>query len=94
MKELAAILLGVVLVAAGWNQPYRDHYLFLAGTLAKAGISLPTKSVANVNSGQVVSTTQAPQTDNSWMWRKGSLDSAKQSGVDRSGVHTFEPMLK
>ena len=33
--------------------------------------------------------------DNSWMWNKGgALDNPRQDGVDRAGVHTFEPMLQ
>jgi len=29
----------------------------------------------------------------SWMWQKGKLDS-RQQGVDRSSVHTVEPLMR
>jgi hypothetical protein len=32
--------------------------------------------------------------NSSWMWNKSLLDNPRQSGVDRDGVHTFEPLMR
>ncbi len=93
MKELVALLFGGVLISLGWNQPYRDHYLAAQRTLS--GKAAP--AVANAPlppAGPVVSAATPAPRDNSWMWQRGTLDSTKQSGVDRSGVHTVEPRVR
>jgi hypothetical protein len=96
MKELMAFLLGIVIICAGWERPYREHYSFLAGSLGRAGIHVPPPGQAPLMAAP--SSVPAPvvqtQTDKSWMWQKGNLDSNKQSGVDRAGVHAQEPMMR
>ena len=94
MKELVALLFGVVLIAAGWNQPYREHYAFLAGTFSKAGVTLPAKPLPGIPGIRLTAPAPVTQTDKSWMWQKGALDNPQQSGVDQSGVHTVEPKVK
>lgn len=86
MKEMVALLLAVGLIAVGWEKSYKEHYIFLA-TMLSAGRT-PAGPAANSYPAA-----PAAHSDASWMWEKSKLDSTKQSGVDRSGVHTHEPLL-
>ncbi|TCO95536.1 hypothetical protein EV701_101223 [Chthoniobacter flavus] len=88
MREMVALLLGVVLIATGWEKSYRDHCIFIAATISRGGGFFTSQPAAN---GPAVPATV--HSDPSWMQQKSVLDSTKQSGVDRSGVHTNEPLL-
>jgi hypothetical protein len=63
MKELVAFLFLIVLVAIGWNQPYRDHYRSIVGPdPAPRPISAQAAKPA------------APARQSVWDWEKGTLD--------------------
>jgi hypothetical protein len=93
MRELVALLFAVVLISVGWYRPYREHFSFATNALAKTGLIAPGKWATSAPTPAVQ---PAPETSTSktWMWEKSTLDSKKQSGVDRAGVHTSEPMLR
>ena len=133
MKEPVAILLFVVVIFLGWEQPFEARYQTLKAldrniqALASLrlpvpanngssadGLAIPDLNIplpANNGSsadGLALPDLNAPpenvppgpdssgdKDDNppSWMWRKGKLDS-RQQGVDRTGIHTYEPLLR
>lgn len=86
MKELVALLLGIGLITAGWEKSYKEHYIYIATMLSTGGPAAATPA-------RYFPPARPVHSDSAWMWRKSTLDSTKQSGVDRSGVHTTEPML-
>jgi hypothetical protein len=80
----------------GWDQSYQNQYIAARRSVAAlSGEHFPQPPAATyVAPPEPVAVPQpAPVADKSWMWKKSTLDSTKQSGVDRSGVHTFEPMV-
>jgi len=85
---MVALLLGVVLIAAGWEKSFRDHCITIAAMLSRGG-GFSSSQPAATGPGVPAS----GHSDPSWMQQKSVLDSTKQSGVDRSGVHTNEPLL-
>ena len=69
------------------------------GDVATIPLPTPQPDPIPVDTGPVPAVPQphpiAGGKDNSWMWTKGgTLDNPRQDGVDRAGVHTFEPMLQ
>ncbi|HEY3900597.1 MAG TPA: hypothetical protein VGM54_18460 [Chthoniobacter sp.] len=63
-----------------------------------ATVPLPTQesAPAPVDTAPVpqIPPSTSGENNSSWMWGKGALDSPRQTGVDRAGVHTSEPMLQ
>ena len=99
MKEAVAILFAIVLIALGWDQSYQNQYVAVRRSFATiSGMRLPqlpnTASFAPGTPEPQAAPAPAPGGDKSWMWQRSTLDSNKQAGVDRDGVHTFEPMMK
>jgi hypothetical protein len=94
MKESVALLFSIVLIALGWDQSYQQQYVAITQsvTALKAG-HLPVVLAPPPTPAPIAAVATPPPNDHSWMWQRSSLDSNKQSGVDRSGVHTIEPMV-
>ena len=79
MKVLLELLVIVILLAAGWNQPYRLHLERLFG--ADAGASVQKTDATQTApryrpAGTALRTTPAP--DNSWLWERTILDPKKR----------------
>jgi hypothetical protein len=110
MKVMVATAMLTLLIAVGWDRPYDQQFaafravydqLLMKLKPQPEAITIPMPTPAP--EATAVDTTPTPPFDppptssaknNSWMWNKGVLDNPRQSGVDRSGVHTSEPLLQ
>ena len=89
MKEMAAIILLVVLIGVGWNQPYKAHFTSVVGEPAPA-VGVPVSAPAPPAPGAAAPapTEAAPARDSSWLWKKGTLDrQEKEGGTPGGGKH-------
>lgn len=83
MRFLLEISVVVLVVVAGWRQPFRDH---LSSLFPQLGIQpsrsaqlaqMPPPERGNVlhwGNGHVPSQVGEPPRDNSWMWERSKLD--------------------
>lgn len=55
MKELLAMLLLVLIVASGWNQPFKSHFRYLYSVVSGTPLERPPAKVP-----------PTPARDNSW----------------------------
>lgn len=81
MKEFVALVLVMVLIFIGWNQPFKTHFSSVVGDLppAAAVISPPLADASPASLPQGVPTPVAPQAtparDATWLWKKTTMDS-------------------
>lgn len=88
MKEFAALILFIVLIAVGWNQPFKVHFQSITGAPPSAPeltettppftpqsprqASLPSRPGPGVPA-VAASATPIPE-EKSWMWQKTPMD--------------------
>jgi hypothetical protein len=89
MREIAALILLIVLISFGWKQAYRDQVGSLFPQLGIKPSRLAQLAAAAVQArraeaeavrAEASQATQAAQRDNSWMWRRGTLDTQNRDG--------------
>jgi hypothetical protein len=107
MKVMVATAMLALLIAAGWNRSYGQQlgtfttvYNQLLMKLRPQPETIPQPTPEPEATAVVTPPISpvAPTTPSgghgSWMWSKSVLDNPRQSGVDRSGVHSNERMLQ
>ena len=76
MKELAALILLIVLICIGWNQPYKAHFSSVVGDPPPVvAVPAPAPAMPDAPPAMAPAVPQAtPARDNSWIWNKTSMD--------------------
>ena len=83
MKEFAAFILLIVLICVGWNQPYKAHFGSVIGEPPPVP-SAPAPERPPATSATPPAAVAVPQAtpgrDNSWRWKKSTLDRKEKEG--------------
>lgn len=73
MKEFAAFILLIVLVLVGWSQPYKAHFGRVTGNPPAVPAAPADGPPAAAPPARAVPQA-TPARDNSWLWKKTSMD--------------------
>jgi hypothetical protein len=88
MKEFAALILLIVLICIGWNQPYKAHFSSVIGDPPAVSAAPVAQGAMPAPASPAVAIPQAtPARDTSWLWNKTSMDAPYTPAESKGGKH-------